>query len=165
VTFLKHRLRVARAMSHIPTDAECGANPKHSITAGPDFAARGPQNYLPEINAEGSNLDGTTWGSHGGLQRRVDCEKFTGVSKARTAFIIRVMSHSSPWWRRQQVPLKRRWTYSSLHGSATQKTAIFVTLIHPYWSEKLKLKDRRFTPGFRTLDLVDANRDHLLSQL
>jgi hypothetical protein len=32
---------------------------------------------------------------------------------------------SSPWWWRQQGPLKRRLTSTRLHGATTQKTAIF----------------------------------------
>jgi hypothetical protein len=31
----------------------------------------------------------------------------------------------SPWWWRQQWPLKRWWTSTRLHGTTTQNTAIF----------------------------------------
>jgi hypothetical protein len=37
--------------------------------------------------------------------------------------------HSLPWWWRQQVLLKRRWTSTGLHGATTQKTAIKVIFI------------------------------------
>jgi hypothetical protein len=32
---------------------------------------------------------------------------------------------SGPWWCKQQTPLKRRKTYTKLHGATSQKTAIF----------------------------------------
>jgi hypothetical protein len=36
-------------------------------------------------------------------------------------------THSSPWWWRQQVPLKRWYTSTRIHGATTQKTAIFIS--------------------------------------
>jgi hypothetical protein len=37
---------------------------------------------------------------------------------------------SSPWWWRQQVPLKHRWTSTRLHSTTTQKTAIFTDYVN-----------------------------------
>jgi hypothetical protein len=36
--------------------------------------------------------------------------------------------YSSPWWWMQQVPLKRWWTSTRLHGATTQKTADFTSV-------------------------------------
>jgi hypothetical protein len=35
-------------------------------------------------------------------------------------------TYSSPWWRRQQAPLKRRAIPTRLHGATSQKMAIFI---------------------------------------
>jgi hypothetical protein len=40
-------------------------------------------------------------------------------------------AYSSPWWWRQQGPLKRRYTSTRLHGTTTQKTAIFMPHFTP----------------------------------
>jgi hypothetical protein len=50
----------------------------------------------------------------------VDWYKFTDVPPVSTASIIRAMSVFN------HTPLKLWYTYASLHGATTQKTAIFV---------------------------------------
>jgi hypothetical protein len=51
------------------------------------------------------------------------CMVFISLFLARCSVIS--YFYSSPWWWRQQGPLKRWYNSTRLHGATTQKTAIF----------------------------------------
>jgi hypothetical protein len=46
----------------------------------------------------------------------------------------------SPWWRRQQAPLKRQLNSTRLHGATTQKTVIFIHAAVRTWNLALKIE-------------------------
>jgi hypothetical protein len=58
-------------------------------------------------------------------------------------------AYSSPWWWRQQGPLKRWWTSTRLQGATTQKTAIFLYNHVPKFDFIIKYAVKRswFTSG------------------
>jgi hypothetical protein len=58
------------------------------------------------------------------------------MGAARTSETL-VNFYSSPWWWRQQGPLKRWWTSTRLHGATTQKTAISVVIFFVCYYQRI----------------------------
>jgi hypothetical protein len=94
-----------------------------------------------------------------GSKRRLVWHKFTSSSEVLVASIIGVVNasqtdswlvaYSSPWWRKQQVPKKRWWTSTILHGAATQKTAIFNNNYCLHWSGLRDVKSKTVNKRLR----------------
>jgi hypothetical protein len=56
------------------------------------------------------------------------------VTMGWTYYIWSELFHISGRWWRQQVPLKRRWTFTRLHGATTHKTAVFILAAVRTWN-------------------------------